>query len=120
MPDETPSPDLKKKAPKSSAKHGGHRNGSGRKKGTPNKLTADIKEAIIKAFNEAGGAEYLRKVAKSDPRTFCALLAKVLPTQVTADPSIPLQIIDRIEYVVIPSPKQVWPPRAVQGLPPKS
>ena len=63
-----------------------------------------IKEAIIKAFNEAGGAEYLRKVAKSDPRTFCALLAKVLPTQVTADPSIPLQIIDRIEYVVIPSP----------------
>jgi hypothetical protein len=37
------------------------------------------------AFADAGGVDYLIKVAKSDPRTFCALLGKLLPTQVTGD-----------------------------------
>ena len=64
------SPNLKNKAPKSSgAKHGGRRPGAGRKKGTPNKLTADVKSAIMQAFNEVGAAEYLRKLARSDPST---------------------------------------------------
>jgi hypothetical protein len=27
----------------------------------------------------------LRTIAKSDPRTFCTLLGKILPTQVTGD-----------------------------------
>jgi hypothetical protein len=31
------------------------------------------------AFTEAGGVEYLMGVAKSEPRVFCALLAKLLP-----------------------------------------
>ena len=62
----------------------GERRG-GRKKGTPNKLTADVKACIMAAFNEAGGKEYLLRVAKTDPRTFCTLLGKLLPTQVTGD-----------------------------------
>ena len=86
----TASRNLKNKAPKSSGgKHGGRRSGAGRKKGVPNKLTADVKAAIMEAFNEVGAAEYLRKLARSDPRTFCTLLGKVLPTQVTADSTIP-------------------------------
>ena len=72
--------DLKKNAPKSTRRtHGGRgkrgrrRFGAGRKKGVPNKLNADVMSAIMQAFNEVGGAEYLRKVARSDPRTFCTL-----------------------------------------------
>jgi len=74
----------------------------------------------MEAFKEADGAEYLRRISRTHPQVFCALLGKILPRQVAADPSNPLKTIDRIEYVVIPSPKQVWLPRAVQGLPPKS
>ena len=55
----------------------------GRSKGTPNKVNAAVKEAIVSAFNKVGGEDYLVKVAENDPRTFCALLGKVMPTQLT-------------------------------------
>lgn len=32
------------------------------------------------AFNEAGGVDYLLWVARKDPKVFCALLAKLLPS----------------------------------------
>jgi hypothetical protein len=51
----------------------------GRAKGTPNKTTALIKAAIIEAFELAGGTQYLLSVAREDPKTFCALLSRVLP-----------------------------------------
>lgn len=54
----------------------------GRPKGSKNKITADIKACVHEAFEKAGGAAYLLGVAKSDPRTFCALLGKVMPTTV--------------------------------------
>ena len=57
----------------------------GRIKGTPNKFTADLKAAILGAFEAKGGQKYLERVAETDPRTFCSLLAKILPTQLTAD-----------------------------------
>jgi hypothetical protein len=64
----------------------------GRKKGVPNKLTADVKACIMSAFNDAGGREYLLRVAKTDPRTFCTLLGKILPTQVAGDTDQPVRI----------------------------
>jgi hypothetical protein len=67
------------------ANSGGRRSGAGRKKGSPNKLTADVKAAIMAAFDEVGGADYLKSVAQTDPRTFCTLLGKILPTQVAGD-----------------------------------
>ncbi|MCH9027271.1 MAG: hypothetical protein IIA05_09170 [Proteobacteria bacterium] len=51
----------------------------GRVKGTPNKSTVKIKQAILNAFEEVDGEKYLVGVAKSDPRTFCTLLGKVMP-----------------------------------------
>ena len=53
----------------------------GRKKGTPNKTTQDMKSAILEAFERAGGADYLTMLAKDEPRTFVTLLAKVLPNE---------------------------------------
>jgi hypothetical protein len=58
---------------------GGKRKGAGRKRGVLNKLTADVKAAIQAAFDEAGGKEYLVKLAKEDPRTFCSLVGKLVP-----------------------------------------
>jgi hypothetical protein len=45
------------------ANSGGRRSGAGRKKGSPNRLTADVKAAIMAAFDRVGGAEYLKNVA---------------------------------------------------------
>lgn len=56
--------------------------GKGRPKGASNKTTKAIKDAIIEAFEKAGGVDYLVTLAKEDPRTFCALVGKVIPLQV--------------------------------------
>lgn len=62
--------------PKGSPKVGG------RQKGTPNKVNAAVKDAILGAFKKVGGASYLEKVAREDPKTFCTLLGKVVPTEI--------------------------------------
>lgn len=64
--------------------------GMGRKKGVPNKVTGNIRAAIAEAFERAGGVDYLVGLAKSDPRTFCALVGKVIPLQIAGDPESPL------------------------------
>jgi hypothetical protein len=63
---------------------------TGRQKGTVNKLTVSIREAIEHAFDELGGTSYLVHVGRSDPRTFCALLSKLLPTKLANADGSPL------------------------------
>ena len=60
----------------------GERRG-GRQKGTPNRITADIKAAILSAFTKVGGEDYLAHQARENPQAFMTLLGKVLPTQVS-------------------------------------
>ena len=67
--------------------------GKGRPEGAKNKVTAAVKEAITNAFEKVGGEDYLVTVAREDPRTFCTLLGKVLPLQVSGEDGEPLQII---------------------------
>ena len=62
----------------------------GRAKGTPNQLTASIKDAIHNAFERLGGVSYLEHVGRTDPRTFCALLSKLLPTKLSNADGSPL------------------------------
>lgn len=71
----------------------------GRKAGTPNKVTADIKEAILAAFDKVGREEYLAAIAMSKPEAFCTLLGKVLPTQVTGagGGAFQIQIVTDVE-----------------------
>lgn len=72
----------------------------GRKKGTPNKTTAALKEAILAAAKahgmdgrgKAGLEGYLYRVARDDVKAFAGLLGKVLPLQVAGDPDAPIQI----------------------------
>ena len=62
----------------------------GRQKGTPNQLTASVRDAIHNAFERLGGVSYLEHVGKTDPRTFCALLSKLLPTKLANADGSPL------------------------------
>jgi len=62
----------------------------GSRKGIPNRTTQNIKEAIERAFDELGGTSYLVHVGQKDPRTFCALLSKLLPTKLANADGSPL------------------------------
>jgi hypothetical protein len=69
-------------------KRAGNR-GKGRPKGSRNKTTALLKDAILKAAEQAGNkvgddglVSYLEQQAEDNPGPFMALLGKVLPMQV--------------------------------------
>ena len=75
----------------------------GRKKGTPNKIGNKVKEAIEKAFDQLGGVSYLIRVGENDPKTFCTLLSKLLPSKIEAeidDVSKPLNPTERAARLV--------------------
>jgi hypothetical protein len=57
----------------------------GRKKGTPNKVTGAVRDMILAALSAVGGQKYLEKQAAANPVAFMSLLAKVMPTQISAD-----------------------------------
>jgi hypothetical protein len=68
--------------------------GKGRVKGTPNKVTRELKEMILGALDAAGGIDYLTERA-NDPKTasaFLTLIGKVLPMQVTGENGGPVGI----------------------------
>lgn len=81
--------------------------GKGRPKGSVNKTTGLLRDAILKAAERAGGGDkdglvkYLEKQAEKNPGPFMSLLGKVLPMQLTTDPDAPLQHIVKIERVVV-------------------
>lgn len=82
------------------------RSKTGRKKGTPNKTTALLKDAILKAANEAGGGEdglvtYLKTQATANPGPFMALLGKVLPMQIAGDADNPVKLHQVIEQIIV-------------------
>ena len=81
--------------------------GKGRPKGSKNKTTTLLKEAILRA-GEAVGQDgkgkggltgYLKRVAQEDVKAYSTLLGKVLPMQVAGDPDNPLKSLHKIELV---------------------
>ena len=61
--------------------------GPGRPRNVKNRLT-NLREAVLEAFDEVGGAQYLAKLAQgnsSDRAAFVGLVSKVLPTQINAN-----------------------------------
>lgn len=83
----------------------------GRPKGSLNKTTKLLKDAILMAADQAGdqyGSEglvsYLQYHALNNPGPFFALLTKVLPLQPTGEPRKEVETVSRIEIVpVIPN-----------------
>lgn len=78
----------------------GERRG-GRQKGTPNKLSGDIKAMIIGALEKKGGQKYLEQQATENPVAFMTLLGKVLPMTVATDPDNPLKVVHTIRWQVV-------------------
>ena len=78
------------KNPARGAKPGERR--GGRQKGTPNKVTGELRQMILNALDKAGGVEYLTVQAKENPASFMTLLGKVLPMQVTGEGGGPVKI----------------------------
>lgn len=72
----------------------------GSRKGKPNKTTAALKDAILKAAELEGEdgkgkgklTGYLRRVAREDVKAFSGLLGKVLPMTIAGDGGGPLVI----------------------------
>lgn len=66
--------------------------GSGRKKGSKNKLPALLSDMILQALDQAGGVEYLFKQSQSNPNAFISLLGKIVPTHLkhSNDPTNPM------------------------------
>jgi hypothetical protein len=71
----------------------------GRQKGTPNRTTAAIKDAILAAFDQAGGISYLVRQSSENPVAFMGLLGKVLPMQVAGDPDNPVALSLKVSFV---------------------
>lgn len=67
--------------------------GKGRRKGVPNKTTKVLRDLILQTLDDVGGADYLKMVAIHDPKTFCGLLAKVLPMQLVGLGDGPVSIV---------------------------
>ncbi|MEE8263247.1 MAG: hypothetical protein V3R83_12365 [Gammaproteobacteria bacterium] len=73
----TNNPNFKKGCPKNPK--------SGRRKGTPNKKTVAVQDALQQAFDELGGIEALVEFARNEPTEFYRLWVKMLPKNVHAD-----------------------------------
>ena len=57
----------------------------GRIAGTPNKVTAAVKDNVVEVFNQIGGQEEMATWAKDNRTEFYRLYAKLLPHQVNTD-----------------------------------
>jgi hypothetical protein len=76
----------------------GERRG-GRAKGTPNRTTLALRDAILAAADEAhpdGKVGYLKWLATNNSAAFAALLGKVLPKDIGADVTVRYTLEDYI------------------------
>lgn len=71
--------------------------GQGRPKGTPNKITKQLKDMILGALDDAGGQEYLKRQAEENPGPFLALIGKVLPVTLAGDSNNPI-VVQLVRY----------------------
>jgi len=82
--------------------HGGAREGAGRKKGVPNRITVALKEAILLALDKLGGPDYLVALGRENSSAFASLLGKVLPTTLATSESnggnVEIRFIREIVY----------------------
>jgi hypothetical protein len=96
-------------------------NPAGKPKGTPNKFTVALKEAILAAGEAAGGegglTAYLTRLALENSSAFAGLLGKVLPTTLSADEST-----GGLGVKMVFERHIVWPDgrRQVEGTTPKA
>jgi hypothetical protein len=108
----------------------GHAKVGGRKQGTPNIMTGELKVAVIEAAHQLGSdlrgkdglVGYLTRLAKTDIKTFVALLRAVLPLQVNSNVSnsneqLRRPLDDELEPVRYPTRQEIWEKIRKRGYP---
>lgn len=55
---------------------------TGRPKGTPNKVSTEIRDMVRQALDHAGGVSYLAQQAFENPTAFLTLIGKIIPNDV--------------------------------------
>lgn len=71
----------------------------GRKAGTPNHLTGDLKAMIRGALDELGGQAWLVEKAREDWRPFIGLLGKIVPHEIVGEGGGPVVTKVEVEFV---------------------
>lgn len=69
---------------------------AGRLKGSPNKLTVDVREMIRGALEDAGGRKYLLEQAQLNPVAFMSLVGKILPKEINVDLIADIHLIKHV------------------------
>lgn len=72
----------------------GHPRYGGRQKGTPNKSTAQVKEAMLKAYQSIGGDQSFAVWARENPTEFYRLWSKMLPQEISGPDGGPIEVTD--------------------------
>jgi hypothetical protein len=72
----------------------------GRVAGTPNKVTATVKDNIIAVFNRLDGTAGMAKWAEENPTQFYQIYAKLLPTDINNNITGDLLISEIVRRVV--------------------
>jgi hypothetical protein len=95
--------------------HGGLRAGAGRPRGSKNKISLPLKQMILTALDEAGGVDYLKRLAIENSSAFASLLGKVLPTTLQGPESDGGSNVITFQRII------VWPDghREIEGVTPK-
>ena len=80
------------------------RAGMGRPRGAQNVMTKTVKEMLLGALDELGGQQWLIEQAKTEPRAFMTLLARLIPAETAGslEVTMPNQITEIRRTVVDP------------------
>ena len=86
----------------------------GRKRGSRNRLTRDIKKAYLGAFNELGGEAGLIRWGRENPDAFYSQISKLLPKgiEIKSENDLVINIIS-----AIPEPRPLPAKYAREALP---
>ena len=67
--------------------------GMGRPKGSKNKISLSIKEALIESFQRLGGVDCLEEQGRKNPVAYLMLLKSIMPLQVSGVDGQPIMVI---------------------------
>lgn len=70
----------------------------GRPKGSPNKVSNDVRLQILGTYKKLGGDKFMLEWAKQEPTEFMKIYAKLIPREekVTMDATVAIKQIERI------------------------
>jgi len=82
----------------------------GRKVGSKNKFSKDVKSQILAALDQLGGVNYLVKLGKEHPPVFGGLLGRVLPMENPSNTLVRAGSVNLQVSFVEPAPRSETPP----------